>query len=93
MLSTDGQGNDRPPTAPLESQGQFTRICTSKKVSYQGKNKNNCVCKPAECLLAALLTLAGEESHSPGITKVHRVAQDLFLNFSRVKPKEFKTGL
>lgn len=88
----DGQGNDRPPTAPLESQGQFTRICTSKKVSYQGKNKNNCVCKPAECLLAALLALA-EESHSPGITKVHGAAQDLFLNFSGVKPKEFKAGL
>lgn len=89
----DGQGNDRPPTAPLESQGQFTRICTSKKVSYQGKNKNNCVCKPAECLLAAFLALAEEDSHSPGIRMVHRAAQDLFLNFSGVKPKEFKAGL
>lgn len=93
MLSINGQGNDRHLTAPLEPQGQFTWICTSKKVSYQGKNKNNSVCKPAGCLLAALLALAGEESHSPGFTKVHRAAQDLFLNFSRVKSKELKTGL
>lgn len=93
MLSTAGQGSDRPPSAPLEFQGQFTGICTSRKVSYLGRSKNSCVCKPAGCLLAALPALAGQESHSPGITKVHRAAQKLFLNFSRVKPKEFKTGL
>lgn len=88
MLSTDGQGNDRPPGIL-----RTVHLGLHFKVSYQGKNKNNCACMPAGCLLASLLALPGEESHSPGVTKVHGAAQDLFLNFSRVIPKEFKPGL
>lgn len=60
---------------------------------------NNCLCKPAKCLLTALIALTGAKSHSSVIKKVHRAVQlkDLFLHWSRVKPNEgeyiFKVGL